>query len=98
MNQRAMIAMSLINTPRLLLVDEPTRGLDDANRDRVIRCLLAISGVSMLVITHDIAWWEQLAHRALFMRAGRVVDSGPCPGALRHPRHPYAEQLVKAGS
>jgi ABC-type glutathione transport system ATPase component len=98
MNQRAMIAMSLVNSPRLLLVDEPTRGLDDANRDRVLRCLAGIAGVSMLVITHDIALVEQMAHSVHFMRAGEILDGGTCPGALLRPNHPYSQELVRAGS
>lgn len=97
MNQRAMIAMSLMNAPRLLLVDEPTRGLDDGNRERVIRCLLGVSGASMLVITHDMDLVERIAQRVYFMRAGEILDFGPVPGVLRAPGHPYSEQLVRAG-
>jgi ABC-type glutathione transport system ATPase component len=87
MNQRAMIAMGLINSPSLLLVDEPTRGLDDANRDRVLRCLADLAGVSMLIITHDMGLVEQLAQQVHFMRAGEFLD----------PNHPYAQELVRAG-
>jgi ABC-type glutathione transport system ATPase component len=97
MNQRAMIAMSLMNSPRVLLVDEPTRGLDDENRERVIRCLLGVSGASMLVITHDMELAEGVAQRAYFMREGEILDHGPVPGVLRGPSHPYARELVKAG-
>jgi ABC-type dipeptide/oligopeptide/nickel transport system ATPase component len=78
MNQRAMIAMSLINKPRLLLIDEPTRGLDDESRDSVLGCLLGIAGVSMLIITHDVGLVAQLAHRVYVMRAGKILDRGPC--------------------
>ncbi len=87
MNQRAMIAMSLINSPSLLLVDEPTRGLDDASRDRVLRCLADLEGVSMLIITHDMGLVEQLAQQVHFMRAGEFL----------HSDHPYARELVRAG-
>ena len=97
MNQRAMIAMSLMNAPRLLLVDEPTRGLDDENRERVIRCLLGVAGASMLVITHDVDLVERIAQRVYFMRTGEILDDGPVPGVLRTPSHPYSEQLVRAG-
>jgi ABC-type dipeptide/oligopeptide/nickel transport system ATPase component len=97
MNQRAMIAMSLMNAPRLLLVDEPTRGLDDENRERVVRCLMAVSGASMLVITHDMDLVERIAQRVYFMRAGEILDDGPVPGVLRAPGHPYSEQLLRAG-
>ncbi len=82
MNQRAMIAMSLINQPQLLLVDEPTRGLDDESRDRVVQCLLDIYGVSMLVITHDMELVQQIAHGVYFMRAGRILDARRCDGPV----------------
>jgi ABC-type dipeptide/oligopeptide/nickel transport system ATPase component len=97
MNQRAMIAMSLANSPRLLLVDEPTRGLDDENRERVIGCLLGVAGASMLVITHDVDLVERIAQRVYFMRAGEIVEWGALPGALRAARHPYAVRMVRAG-
>jgi ABC-type glutathione transport system ATPase component len=96
MNQRAMLAMSLINRPRLLLVDEPTRGLDDEGRDRVLACLLGVSGVSMLIITHDIGLVRQLAQRVCFMREGAIVDSQPCSNLSGAALHPYARQLVDA--
>jgi len=97
MNQRAMIAMSLMNSPRLLLVDEPTRGLDDENRERVIQCLLGVTGASMLIITHDINLVKRTAHRVYFMCAGEILFDGPVPATLRNPGHPYAEQLLRAG-
>jgi ABC-type dipeptide/oligopeptide/nickel transport system ATPase component len=82
MNQRAMIVMSLINQPQLLLVDEPTRGLDDQSRDRVVECLLGIGGVSMLVITHDLDLVRQIAHGVYFMQAGKIPYGRGCPHAV----------------
>ncbi|MFB3777824.1 MAG: ATP-binding cassette domain-containing protein [Bryobacteraceae bacterium] len=82
MNQRAMIAMSLINQPQLLLVDEPTRGLDDESRDRVVECLLAISGTSMLVITHDMDLVHQIAQGVYLMQAGKIPYGRVCPQAF----------------
>jgi peptide/nickel transport system ATP-binding protein len=96
MNQRAMIAMSLINRPRLLLVDEPTRGLDDASRDRVLGCLLRIDGASMLLITHDVRLVRQLAREVHFMRAGQIVDRKPSSILPDGDLHPYARLLVDA--
>lgn len=97
MNQRAMIAMSLANAPKLLLVDEPTRGLDDRNRDKVVESLIGIRDTSMLIITHDLDLVHTLGHKVHFMRSGRFVDGGTCPAALEAPTHPYAVQLVRAG-
>jgi ABC-type dipeptide/oligopeptide/nickel transport system ATPase component len=79
------------------LVDEPTRGLDDENRELVIRCLLGVGGASMLVITHDMDLVERIAQRVYFMRAGEILDDGPVPGVLRAPGHSYSEQLVRVG-
>jgi ABC-type dipeptide/oligopeptide/nickel transport system ATPase component len=82
MNQRAMIAMSLINQPRLLLVDEPTRGLDDESRDRVVECLLGIGETSMLLITHDMDLVHQVAHGVYLMHEGKILDGRCCPRAF----------------
>jgi len=96
LNQRAMIAMSLAASPRVLIVDEPTRGLDGEARRRVIEALASAGDVSMLLITHDLELAEALARRVYFMRQGLIVDSGSVPEALTAPQHPYAQALVRA--
>jgi ABC-type dipeptide/oligopeptide/nickel transport system ATPase component len=96
MNQRAMLAMSVVNDPELLLVDEPTRGLDDASRENVVQCLRRIHQSSMLIITHDMRLVMELAHRVYFMKEGKILAQGPCPQALSHPGHPYAELLIQS--
>jgi ABC-type dipeptide/oligopeptide/nickel transport system ATPase component len=96
MNQRAMLAMSVINNPELLLVDEPTRGLDDDSRESVVHCLRKIHEGSMLIITHDMRLVMELAHRVYFMKEGKILAEGSCPGALTHPGHPYAELLIQS--
>jgi ABC-type dipeptide/oligopeptide/nickel transport system ATPase component len=96
MNQRAMLAMSVINNPGLLLVDEPTRGLDDDSRESVVHCLCKIHQGSMLIITHDMRLVMELAHRVYFMKEGKILAEGSCPQALTHPGHPYAELLIQS--
>jgi ABC-type dipeptide/oligopeptide/nickel transport system ATPase component len=96
MNQRAMIAMSLMNQPQLLLVDEPTRGLDDESRDLVVECLSGINGISILLITHDIDLTRHFTRSVYVMRNGAIVDSGACPAVLDDPAHPYVRLLMEA--
>jgi ABC-type dipeptide/oligopeptide/nickel transport system ATPase component len=96
MNQRAMLAMSAINDPELLLVDEPTRGLDDESRESVVQCLRRIHQGSMLIITHDMRLVTELAHRVYFMKEGKILAHGPCPQALSNPGHPYAELMIQS--
>ncbi len=95
MNQRAMIAMGLVNSPRLLFVDEPTRGLDDANRDLLIETLLGISGTAMVIITHDVATALRTAGRFVMMRSGRIIDEGRLPEGLTDARHPYTRRMFE---
>lgn len=94
MNQRAMIAMSLVNSPRLLFVDEPTRGLDDANRDLLIGTLLGIEDTAMVIITHDVDMAMRTAGRFLMMRRGELIDGGLLPEGLAGSEHPYTRRLV----
>jgi ABC-type dipeptide/oligopeptide/nickel transport system ATPase component len=94
MNQRAMIAMSLINEPRLLLVDEPTRGLDDANRAHVIDELRSIEGASILVITHDLDFASGVADGFIVMKSGEIVDRGNFPEGFAGSSHPYTRRLA----
>ncbi len=96
MNQRAMLAMSLINQPELLIVDEPTRGLDDESRCGVVACLEKADATSMLIITHDLELARELAARACIMLNGRIVESGVCPELFENPQHPYTRLLVRA--
>jgi len=63
-------------------VDEPTRGLDDESRDRVVECLLGISGASMLIITHDMDLVQQIAHGVYFMQEGKILHGRGCPQAF----------------
>lgn len=96
MNQRAMIAMSVINKPSLLVVDEPTRGLDDSSRERVIAALEHLDEVTLLLITHDVTCARRLTETAYIMKDGSIIDEGPAEQILSDPIHPYTRKLVKA--
>lgn len=94
MNQRAMIAMSIVNDPEMLIVDEPTRGLDDESRDRVIESLAGLEGIALLLITHDIECARTLTGESLIMKSGSIIDRGPTGDVLTESGHPYTRQLV----
>ncbi|HEV2578562.1 MAG TPA: ABC transporter ATP-binding protein [Acidobacteriaceae bacterium] len=95
--QRIMIAMALINRPRLLIADEPTTALDVTVQAQIIallKRLRAEHGLSMLFISHDLAVVGQIADRILVMRHGRIVEHGPTQQVLTAPQHDYTRQLL----
>jgi putative phosphonate transport system ATP-binding protein len=97
MRQRLQIARNLVTEPRLVLMDEPTGGLDVSVQARLLdllRGLVEDLGLSAVVVTHDLAVARLLAHRLLVMRAGQVVETGLTDQVLDDPQHPYAQLLV----
>ncbi len=95
--QRLMIAMALINRPRLLIADEPTTALDVTVQAQIIALLKRLRhehGLSMLFISHDLAVVGQIADRILVMRHGRIVEHGITRQVLTAPRHDYTRQLL----
>jgi peptide/nickel transport system ATP-binding protein len=97
--QRIMIAMALINGPRLLIADEPTTALDVTVQAQVLELLKDFErqrGLAMLFISHDLAVVGQMADRVAVMRAGQVVEEGPSEKLLTAPEHPYTKSLLAA--
>jgi peptide/nickel transport system ATP-binding protein len=97
--QRILIAMALINKPRLLIADEPTTALDVTVQAQVLELLKDLQrqhGLAMLFISHDLAVVGQMASRIAVMRAGQVVETGPCAKLLTSPEHPYTRSLLAA--
>jgi putative phosphonate transport system ATP-binding protein len=99
MQQRLQLARVLVTEPQLVLMDEPTGGLDVSVQARLldtIRSLVRRLGLSVVLVTHDIGVVRLLADRLLVMRAGRVIESGLTDQVLDDPQHPYTQLLVSA--
>ena len=95
--QRACIALSIASNPAVVVLDEPTTGLDVVTQRRILAELLRLrdeQNVAMLYITHDLAVVSDIADRIAVMYAGRIVEQGPSRAILRNPRHPYTRGLV----
>ncbi|ANF57363.1 phosphonate C-P lyase system protein PhnK [Halotalea alkalilenta] len=99
MQQRLQIARVLVTRPRLVLMDEPTGGLDVSVQARLLdllRTLVRELGLSVVLVTHDLAVARLLAHRLLVMQHGRVVESGLTDQVLDDPQHAYSQLLVSS--
>ncbi len=97
--QRVAIAMAIALRPRLLIADEPTTALDVTTQAQILallRGLVADEGMSLLLITHDLAVVAGMADRLAVMQAGRVVDHGPTETVFRTLGHAYTRQLFDA--
>jgi peptide/nickel transport system ATP-binding protein len=97
MRQRAMIAMSLVNNPELLIADEPTTALDVTVQAQIldlIRDLQKEFGSAVIIITHDLGVVAELADDILVMYGGRCVERGPADKVFYEPRHPYTWGLL----
>lgn len=99
MRQRVQIAKALANRPPVLLLDEPTTGLDASIAAGVldlIRDLLDETGVACVVVSHDFNVIQMLTRRSMVMHHGRVVETGLTDQLLEDPQHPYSQRLVGA--
>jgi oligopeptide/dipeptide ABC transporter ATP-binding protein len=97
MRQRAMIAMSIANSPSLLIADEPTTALDVTIQAQVLEVLKRVqeeTHAATILITHDLGIVAELCDRVLVMYGGRIVESGDVHTIFRAPRHPYTIGLM----
>lgn len=97
MRQRVMIAIALACQPRLLIADEPTTALDvtiQAQILNLIRSLQRETGVSVLLITHDLGVVAETADRVLVMYCGKIVEKGKVKEIFENPLHPYTKGLM----
>jgi peptide/nickel transport system ATP-binding protein len=99
MRQRISIAMSIVEKPRLLILDEVTTGLDVYVQNRILSLLKDLNvqmGVTMILITHDLAVASQICDRVYVMYAGRLMEAGTYLEVLQTPLHPYTQKLLAA--
>ncbi|MEU4017350.1 dipeptide/oligopeptide/nickel ABC transporter permease/ATP-binding protein [Microbacterium sp. NPDC028030] len=98
MRQRAMIAMGLMNHPRLIIADEPTTALDVTVQRQVLQLLAGVrrdTDAAILLISHDIAVVAQTCERVLVMYAGRIVEDLPAAALHTGAQHPYTRALLE---
>ena len=99
MRQRAMIAMALSCSPRILIADEPTTALDVLIQAQILSLLKRIKNdtqMSILLITHDLGVVAEVAERVMVMYAGEIVESGLVDDIFRSPLHPYTLGLMES--
>ena len=97
--QRVALAMSFLPRPKVLVLDEPTTGLDVTTQGMVLRTmgeLCRSHRVAALYVTHDLAVVANIADRVAVMYAGRIIELGPRDAVFRHPAHPYTRALLDA--
>jgi peptide/nickel transport system ATP-binding protein len=97
MRQRALIAMAISCNPELLFADEPTTALDVSVQAQILKLLkdlIAESGMSMIFITHDLAVVAQMVDRVCVMYLGQIVEDAPVKEIFLRPRHPYTRKLM----
>jgi oligopeptide/dipeptide ABC transporter ATP-binding protein len=95
--QRVVIAGALVLNPQVLVADEPVASLDASVGGQILELLLRLrdeSGLSALVVTHDLGLAWNIADRIAVMYLGRIVETGPVEEILREPRHPYTTALL----
>ena len=96
--QRVMIAMAIINKPKLLIADEPTTALDVTVQKQVLNLIQDLQKkyqMTVLFITHDFGVVEDIADQVLVMYQGRIVEQGKANSIIRHPKHPYTKALLQ---
>jgi peptide/nickel transport system ATP-binding protein len=95
--QRVVIAMAIACSPDLLVLDEPTTGLDVTTQKQVLELLRSLRdrlGMAMLYVTHDLGVLAEIADRVGIMYAGRLVEVAPVADILGQPLHPYTRGLI----
>lgn len=97
--QRVVIAIALACQPELLVMDEPTTGLDVTTQDQILRLLRELRttlGTSIVYVSHDLGVVSELCDRVAVMYAGSIVETASTRSIFREPRHPYTKMLIES--
>lgn len=97
MQQRLLLAMALMDAPKLLILDEPTSALDPLIAAQVLeetRRIATQRGIAVMMVTHDLALAARFAGQIAIMQSGRIVEAGAADQLLAAPAHPYSRELV----
>jgi peptide/nickel transport system ATP-binding protein len=97
--QRILIAIAIVNRPRLLIADEPTTALDVTVQAQILDLLAQLReryGLAMLFISHDLAVISRVTNRVAIMRHGLLLEQGPSEAIFRSPLHAYTRSLLGA--
>jgi peptide/nickel transport system ATP-binding protein len=99
MRQRVAIALATVFHPSLIIADEPTTALDVVVQRGVlqmIKDIQALSGNTVLLVTHDMAVHANVANRVMIMYAGRIAEEAPTESIFNTPLHPYTQHLIRS--
>ncbi|NPA96723.1 MAG: ABC transporter ATP-binding protein [Crenarchaeota archaeon] len=99
MKQRVVIAMALALNPDLVIADEPTTALDVVVQAQIMNLLKRLKkekGMSMILISHDLALIAEIADRVAVMYAGKIAEQGPSDIIYQNPQHPYTQLLLRS--
>lgn len=99
LRQRAMLAQAIALNPALIIADEPTSNLDVTLQAQIMELFLSLKnkfGLSILLITHDLALVGHIADRVAILSQGKIVESAATAALLSAPAHPFTRQLMEA--
>ncbi len=96
--QRIGICRALAGNPKVVLLDEPTSALDPELVSDVLDVIkqIAATGITMIIVTHEIAFAREVADRVIFMKGGVIVEQGPAKEVIDHPQNPETNKFLNA--